>query len=76
MRGSRAAMIFQESMTSLNPAFTVGDQIAETMRRHLGLGRAEAHRRAVDMLARVHIPNAAGAPVRTRTSSPLACGNG
>ena len=54
-------MIFQEPMTSLNPAYTVGDQIAETMRRHLGLSRQESRRtRAVDMLDRVHIPNAAG----------------
>lgn len=59
VRGRRLAMIFQEPMTSLNPAYTVGDQIAETMRRHLGLSRRESKRRAVEMLTRVHIPNAA-----------------
>ena len=59
VRGDRVSMIFQEPMTSLNPAYTVGDQIAETMRRHLGLSRKESRARAVDMLSRVHIPNAA-----------------
>ena len=59
VRGDRVSMIFQEPMTSLNPAYTVGDQIAETMRRHLGLSRKESKARAVDMLSRVHIPNAA-----------------
>jgi peptide/nickel transport system ATP-binding protein len=59
IRGDRMSMIFQEPMTSLNPAYTVGDQIAETMRRHLGLSRKDARKRAVDMLTRVHIPNAA-----------------
>jgi oligopeptide/dipeptide ABC transporter ATP-binding protein len=60
IRGNRVAMIFQEPMTSLNPAFSVGDQIAETARRHLGLTRSQSKKRAVDMLSRVHIPNAAG----------------
>jgi peptide/nickel transport system ATP-binding protein len=59
VRGDRMSMIFQEPMTSLNPAYTVGDQIAETMRRHLGLSRKDSKKRAVDMLSRVHIPNAA-----------------
>jgi len=58
VRGDRVSMIFQEPMTSLNPAYTVGDQIAETMRRHLGLSRKESKVRAVEMLSRVHIPNA------------------
>jgi peptide/nickel transport system ATP-binding protein len=59
VRGDRVSMIFQEPMTSLNPAYTVGDQIAETMRRHLGLSRSQSRKRAVEMLSRVHIPNAA-----------------
>ncbi|MFT3854093.1 MAG: ABC transporter ATP-binding protein [Ilumatobacteraceae bacterium] len=59
VRGDRIAMIFQEPMTSLNPAFTVGDQIAETMRRHLGMSRSASKKRAIEMLSRVHIPNAA-----------------
>lgn len=59
VRGRRMAMVFQEPMTSLNPAYTVGDQIAETMRRHLGMSRSQARNRAVEMLSRVGIPNAA-----------------
>jgi peptide/nickel transport system ATP-binding protein len=48
-------MIFQEPMSSLNPLLTIGEQVAEGLRRHLGLGRREADRRAVAMLARVGI---------------------
>nr|WP_228046678.1 ABC transporter ATP-binding protein [Saccharopolyspora sp. HNM0983] len=59
VRGNDVAMIFQEPMTSLNPAFTVGDQIAETVRRHQGLSRRRAHQRAVAALDRVGIPDAA-----------------
>ncbi len=55
IRGKEIAMVFQEPMTSLNPAFTVGDQIAETLRLHLKLSRAEASKRAVDLLAKVRI---------------------
>lgn len=59
MRGNEMAMIFQEPMTSLNPAFTIGEQIAETVRRHLGLKRKAAWARAVEALDDVGIPNAA-----------------
>lgn len=52
-------MIFQEPMTSLNPAFTVGDQIAETYRRHRGVNRKAALKRAVEVLDLVGIPNSA-----------------
>jgi oligopeptide/dipeptide ABC transporter ATP-binding protein len=49
------AMIFQEPMTSLNPVFTVGDQVAETIRRHRGSTPAEARARALEMFSRVRI---------------------
>jgi len=59
IRGNRIAMIFQEPMTSLNPVFTIGDQIAEMFRQHMHLGRRESLERAVEMLARVQIPEPA-----------------
>ena len=51
IRGEKISMIFQEPMTSLNPAFTVGDQIAEVFRFHRGMGRKEAMQRAVEEFA-------------------------
>ncbi len=57
LRGNRIAMIFQEPMTSLNPSYTVGDQIGETLVRHRGLSKQEAHREAIEMLRRVRIPS-------------------
>ena len=56
IRGNEIAMIFQEPMTSLNPVYTVGDQIAEVVRLHEGLGRKEAMNKAVEMLRLVNIP--------------------
>jgi oligopeptide/dipeptide ABC transporter ATP-binding protein len=58
IRGSRASMIFQEPMTSLNPVFTVGEQVAEVFRIHRGVGRREAHGLAGDMLEKVGISDA------------------
>ena len=57
LRGNRLAMIFQEPMTSLNPSFTVGDQIIETILRHRGGSRRQARERAIELLRRVHIPS-------------------
>src|SRR6266545_3801121 len=58
IRGKEISMVFQEPMTSLNPVFTCGEQIAEALRLHEGLGRREAMEKTVDMLKLVHIPNA------------------
>ncbi len=57
LRGARLAMIFQEPMTSLNPAYTIGDQIIEAIQRHQGLDAAAARARAIDMLKLVRIPS-------------------
>jgi peptide/nickel transport system ATP-binding protein len=57
LRGNRLAMIFQEPMTSLNPSFTIGDQIVETILRHRGGSRGAARQRAIELLRRVHIPS-------------------
>jgi len=59
LRGSRLAMIFQEPMSSLNPAFTIGEQIVEGLLRHRPISRAEATARALAMLEKVRIPAAA-----------------
>jgi peptide/nickel transport system ATP-binding protein len=53
VRGRKAAMVFQEPMTSLNPVFTVGDQLAEVIALRLGQGRAQARARAVELLRQV-----------------------
>lgn len=57
LRGNRIAMIFQEPMTSLNPAFTIGDQLIEGIRCHSDLGPFEARQHAIEMLRRVRIPS-------------------
>ena len=57
LRGDKLAMIFQEPMTSLNPAFTVGDQVAETILRHRKASPAQARAQAIEMLRRVRIPS-------------------
>jgi peptide/nickel transport system ATP-binding protein len=56
IRGGKISMIFQEPMTSLNPVFTIGAQIAEAVRLHQKASAAEARRRAIDMLRKVDIP--------------------
>jgi peptide/nickel transport system ATP-binding protein len=57
MRGDRMAMIFQEPMTSLNPAFTIGDQLIEGIRVHRQLTAEQAREHAIEMLRRVRIPS-------------------
>ncbi|MDK3073527.1 ABC transporter ATP-binding protein [Sedimentitalea sp. JM2-8] len=60
LRGNEISMIFQEPMTSLNPVYTVGEQIAEVLRAHQGLGRKAAWEQATELLDAVRIPNARG----------------
>ena len=57
IRSKEIAIVFQEPMTSLNPVYTVGEQIAEVVRRHEGLGRRAALDKTVEMLRLVQIPN-------------------
>ncbi len=58
LRGNRISMIFQEPMTSLNPVFTIGDQIAESLKLHKGLDKKAARDRAIELLELVGIPEA------------------
>jgi oligopeptide/dipeptide ABC transporter ATP-binding protein len=58
IRGNEISMIFQEPMTSLNPVFTVGEQIAESVRLHQDVGKREAEARALEMMRLVGIPSA------------------
>ena len=57
IRGREIAIVFQEPMTSLNPVYTVGEQIAEVVRLHEKVGRRAALEKTIDMLRLVHIPN-------------------
>jgi len=66
IRGNEISMIFQEPMTSLNPVYTVGEQIAEVLRLHQNMGRKEAWDKAVDMLRLVGIPS----PEKRATQEP------
>ncbi len=58
VRGNDVGMIFQDPLTSLNPTMTIGDQIAESVRLHQGASKAEGHRRALEVLKMVEMPNA------------------
>ena len=57
MRGDRLAMIFQEPMTSLNPMYSIGDQIGETLIRHRGLSRQKARAHTIELLRLVKMPS-------------------
>jgi peptide/nickel transport system ATP-binding protein len=59
-RGKEVAYIFQEPMTALNPVYTIGFQIMETLRNHFDMGPAQAHARALELITMVDIPDPAG----------------
>ena len=59
LRGGAAAMVFQEPMTALDPVYTIGQQITESLRRHLGSTAAQARARALEVLDLVRVPDAA-----------------
>ena len=73
MRGADISLIFQEPMTALNPVFTIGDQIAETLLVHGRATRREAKAKAIELLRAVRIPDPARASTTTRISSRAAC---
>src|SRR4030095_14644779 len=58
LRGGIVSMIFQEPMLALDPVYTIGDQIAETVTRHLGVSWGDGRKRALEMLEAVRIPSA------------------
>ena len=60
IRGSKISMIFQEPMTSLNPVLSINQQLSESMQLHLGLNKADARKRAIELLKMVGIPAAEG----------------
>ncbi len=58
IRAKEIAIVFQEPMTSLNPVYTIGDQISEVLKRHEGLSKRQARERTIELLSLVQIPNA------------------
>jgi len=74
VRGAKAAMIFQEPMIALDPVFTIGEQIAETIIRHEGASHADARARGCQLLRGGADPSAARRLRQHRTRCPGACG--
>ena len=72
IRGNRIAMIFQDPQSSLNPVFTIGDQIAEPIRLHLGLKRRSAIEKALHLMEQAGIPQARERIKDYHTNSPVA----
>jgi len=76
IRAREIAIVFQEPMTSLNPVYTIGDQIGEVIALHEGLNRRAVLERTIDMLALVQIPESESAASTTiRISFPGECGS-
>ena len=74
LRGKEIGFIFQDPLTSLNPTLTIGYQIAEAIRQHMGLSEPAARDRVVELLSKVGIPRAKRAPrATTRSSSRAGC---
>ena len=73
IRGNDMAMIFQEPMTSLNPTFSIGRQIAESLKRHRGMSSSEARAETLRLLEKVRIPNATKRFDEYPISFPAAC---
>lgn len=76
IRGKEIGAIFQDPLTSLNPVYTVGEQLIDTMRVHLGLDQKTARQRAIDWLAEVGIPAPRRGLTNIRTNSRAGCGSG
>ncbi len=76
VRGRDIGMVFQEPMTALNPLMSIGNQVAETVRLHRSVSRAEARRLAREALDQVGLDGEQGAFNRCPTSSPAVSGNG
>ena len=73
IRGDEIGMVFQEPMTSLNPVFRIGQQLVDGMRVHKGLSRAEARKRAVELLEGVRFLSRNDACANIRTNCQAAC---
>jgi peptide/nickel transport system ATP-binding protein len=76
IRAKEIAIVFQEPMTSLNPVYSIGEQIAEVIREHEGFGQRAALDKTIEMLKLVHISNADAGCTTIRTSSRAACASG
>ena len=76
LRGSQISMIFQDPMSSLNPVFTIGDQITEPLRQHRGMGRRKARQEAARLLERVGIRPRVSDCAPTPTNCLAECASG
>lgn len=75
IRGNDISMIFQEPMTSLNPVYTVGDQIAEVLREHRGMSKSDSQKEAISLLDAVRLPTPKQRARIILTSSQVVNGN-